>query len=181
MKRKTMLLLFAFGVGLIYLINDYRLSFDTVEEAISSKEHSTDFLEIDQMIGGTEYGNNALYFFLNKDDHIVGVSLDRGIFGWRYRGASSGSGLDITIGSTLSRNTTTTTSHTSYFGLTSYEEVDEIIVNGSHPANLIHLEDHLDDVEDLQNSYLWYGIINEQSEDLTIEVFDKERELIHSS
>lgn len=168
--------------GLIYCISDFNRSFKSIDDVLYNEERSSDFMQIKQFIGGSEYGRKAFYFFLNNENKIVGVRLDKGIFGWKFNGASTGTGLEIDIEQKLSKASAgaTNDSNKFYFGLTSFDHLEKIIINNNYNATLINLKDSLTDVDDISNTYLWYGYFKEKSSDYVVEVFDKENNLIYS-
>ncbi|MFD0617845.1 hypothetical protein ACFQZR_10270 [Paenibacillus sp. GCM10027629] len=182
MKKRKFLLIILLIYGLVYIVSDYNRSFKSINEALYNEDSSSNFMQINQIIGGSEYGRKAFYFFLNKENNIVGVRLDKGIFGWKFNGSSTGTGLEIDIKQKLSKASTgaLNDSNKFYFGLTSFNNIEKIIINNTYPATLINLEDSLTYDKDIPNTYLWYGHFKEESANYFVEVFDKQNNLIHS-
>jgi len=182
MKKRIILLIILFIYGFIYFVSDYNRSFKSITDVLYNEEVPSNFMQIKQIIGGSEYGRQAFYFFLNKENQIVGVRLDRGIFGWRFKGSSSGTGLEIDKKQILSKLGTgpTNNSNKFYFGLTSLENIGAIIINNTISASLIKLEDRLTHEKDTPNTYLWYANFKEKSANNLVEVFDKQNNLIYS-
>ncbi|MFD0711760.1 hypothetical protein [Paenibacillus sp. GCM10027626] len=182
MKKRKILFIILLIYGLIYFVSDYNRSFKSINDVLYNEEGSSNFMQINQIIGGSEYGRKAFYFFLNKENQIVGVSLDKGIFGWKFDGSSTGTGLEIDIEQKLSMASTgaSNDSNKFYFGLTSFDNLEKIIINDIHQETLKNLKESLTDVKDVPNTYLWYGYFKEESSDYVVEVFDKQNNLIHS-
>lgn len=182
MKKKTILFIILLIYGLIYCVSDYNRSFKSINDVLYNEEGSSNSMQINQIIGGSEYGRKAFYFFLNKENQIVGVRLDKGIFGWKFNGSSTGTGLEVNIEQKLSKARTgaSNDSNKFYFGLTSFKNLEKIIINDFNNATLINLEDSLTDVNDIRNTYLWYAYFKEESADYLVEVFDEQNNLIYS-
>jgi hypothetical protein len=182
MKKIKILFIIVLTYGLFYFVSDYNRSFKSINDVLYNKEDSSNFMQIEQIIGGSECGRKAFYFFLNKENQIVGVTLDKGIFGWKFKGSSTGTGLELDIEQKLSKASTgaSNDSNKFYFGLTSFDNIEKIIINDTNEATLINLEDSLTYVKDIPNTYLWYGYFKEESAIYSVQVFDKQNNLIYS-
>ena len=179
MKKIGFLLTIIIAYSVIFLVFEYKNSFKSVEEVLISKDGPSNHLEINQIIGGSEYGNKAFYFFLNNENKVVGVRLDKGLFGWKFNSATTGSGLEINIEQKLSKASASSSndSHKFYFGLTSLRDVGKISINDTYQATLIRLEESLVNVRGIQNTYLWYGYFKDNSANYEVDVFDTENKL----
>lgn len=182
MNRIISLLGIVVILGFVFLLQDYQLSFKTINEALYSKENSAKFQQIKQIIGGSEYGNKAFYFFLNNDNEVVGATFKKGAFGWKNYLYVSGTGLEIDKKQKLSMAINNSTEETNkfYFGLTSYENISNITVNKTNYATLIHLDEIILDDINLQNTYLWYVNLKDNSNSYSVDIYDNENKLTYS-
>lgn len=182
MNRIKMFLSIVLIIGTVFFITDYKNSYKTINEALYSEEKSADFMQIKKIIGGSEYGGKAFYFFLNNENKVVGVTLNKGVFGWKHSIATSGSGLEIDKKQKLSKaiNNSTNDSNKFYFGLTSYNNISEIKVNETNYATLIRLDEIIENKSELQNTYLWYIHLNDDSDKYLVEIYDNEYNLVIS-
>ncbi|MEF2248380.1 MULTISPECIES: hypothetical protein [unclassified Paenibacillus] len=181
MKVRHLILIVIF-FGIIYLITDYNQSYRTINEVLYSENKSNNFFSIKQIIGGSEYNKKAFYFILNDSDQVVGVSLNKGIFGWKFSRYSTGTGLEINKEQRVSKLSISSLQETykHYFGLTSYANVQKIMINQTIEAELINLKEHLANVNDIENTYLWYANINDKANNFIVEVYDDQNKLIDS-
>lgn len=184
MKGRHWLLVFIVFYGLVFLISDYRDSYKTIDDAIihNYKDSESVTWQIEQLIGGSEYERKALYFFLNKENNIVVVGLSKGLWGWKVNNSSTGTGLEPSVKNTFSKGdlASVNDSHHFYFGLTSFDNIGRIMINKNTNASMINLNESLNEVDELSNTYLWYTYLYDEARDHIVEVYDNHNNLVHT-
>ncbi|RAV21872.1 hypothetical protein [Paenibacillus contaminans] len=166
-------------IGSAFLIQDFRRSYPDIPEAID-RYKKTDGFQMKTLIGGHTFGEEAVYFYVNRKDEIVGVELGKGVFGWMVRGLSTGSGMSLKeVGERHSFTGGINTNNRIIFGLATLDESDRIIINGEDAA-LIPLGAHLEE-EEAKGKYAWAIVFDKRQQSYKKEIIDKDNRKIVES
>ncbi|GIQ68031.1 hypothetical protein DUZ99_14485 [Xylanibacillus composti] len=159
-----------------YEIRHYSRS---VTDALNNKAGS----QLKEFIGGDIKANEAYLFYLDLDNQVVGTFLKKNMFGWKVRGAQTGTGLEVNKRYTLTKASVGSryAQKKFYFGLTSIDNLGKLVINEKYRATLIDLDQQLQYPDETRNKFLWYVYFTEKSNDndYKVQVYDKQNNQIY--
>ncbi|WP_409341533.1 hypothetical protein [Paenibacillus sp. MBLB4367] len=153
---------------------DYKHSYSDISLAINKYEKSEGY-RMKTLIGGQAFGQEAVYFYLNDRDRIVGVELEKGMFGWKVSGMSTGTGMGLAETGLAPLSGGVIHNGRVMFGLATLDKLDRVVVNGKDAA-LLSLEAKLDD-KGAEGRYAWAVVFDDAQPSFKQEVLDKDNRI----
>ncbi|WP_239627397.1 hypothetical protein [Paenibacillus sp. H1-7] len=156
--------------SIIALAEQYRGSFDTIEEAIRNQAGVSETLQVQELVPAFQSRDHALYFGVNSSQSIVGVYLTKTMFGWRVKSRTTGTGMELTSELQKPLGGGTIKDNELIYGLANANLVQEVRVNGTRAA-IIPIDKYLP-YPGAEGKAVWYLLFKKREASAVIEAFD---------
>lgn len=180
MKRRAILIGVIVAVlSVVYIIEETRLSFPTIEEAVRAQSGVMETLQVQEAFPVVERSDDAIYFGVNDSQSIVGIYLIKGMFGWKVMSRTSGTGMELTVELGQPIGGVSVDNHSIFIGIANSNIVSEVHVNGAL-ATFVPLDKYLQH-PGAKGKAIWTKLFPDKQGSGIIEAIDSSGRIVYRS
>ncbi|UQZ86827.1 hypothetical protein SK3146_06120 [Paenibacillus konkukensis] len=160
-------------------LEEYKASFPRVSDAVAFDKDVSESLRVQgqELIPVYEIGSEAFYFGVNKELALVGIHAVKGLFGWKVKSRTTGTGFGLKEPWQKPLRGGSNENNIVFFGLADATAADAVLVNGERAA-MVRLDAYLDRPE-AKGLAVWYVKLKEKADRPVIEAVDREGNVVY--